>query len=84
MLLISVSVNTAWGVMTWQSSLLNMVSSNVLQRVQGLKGSAAVLQYSPDDLDTKVKLAHAYEDSGNPARALELVNEGEPLKSVKL
>lgn len=43
-----------------------------------------MLQYSPDDLDTKVKLAHAYEDSGNPARALELVNEGEPLRSVKL
>lgn len=35
-----------------------------------------VLQYAPEDLDTKVKLAHAYEDSGNPARALELVNEG--------
>ena len=35
-----------------------------------------VLQHAPDDLDTKMKLAHAYEDLGDPARALELVNEG--------
>ncbi|KAJ9126054.1 hypothetical protein QFC24_002326 [Naganishia onofrii] len=34
-----------------------------------------VIEYAPNDLDTKMKLAHAYEDSGNPVRALELVNE---------
>ncbi|KAJ9118638.1 hypothetical protein QFC22_003858 [Naganishia vaughanmartiniae] len=34
-----------------------------------------VIEYAPNDLDTKMKLAHAYEDSGNPARALEIVND---------
>lgn len=36
----------------------------------------SVLEHNPNDLDTKMKLAHAYEDLGNPVRALELVNEG--------
>jgi hypothetical protein len=36
----------------------------------------SVLGHNPNDLDTKMKLAHAYEDFGNPVRALELVNEG--------